>query len=1360
MLTLPTNFETRLTATTNSGLDMSGLVVYELQQEDRTFASGSGAASTALTVDDGSDIADNDSIQIGTAAPVTVASGGGTTSITLDVARTWDDNDPVYTIIPYAPQSVTWETTVYTRLAVKQSPIINTMGTRVPECRVTFSNVNNTLRSRVEPTDLVTNRRMTIRLLVRDLSTGNFETGSVVLFRGFMQAPRRWNQDSIEITVTGLASGALAMTPSRATTDWCNVHQFADAVDCNYTSTTTASGAAGGGSSTALTVVDGSNLTNGEYITIGSGAEVLISAGGADNPGDGDGTNSITLAEARNWADTDAVAYSRCSRGYLQCTDRDRKHEFQGFRGAKNPNLHREFRAHTQGWNWRQRRNYSGPYTMEGTRLWEMVSEGSVEDLSDHSRHIPVVLGRRLVDVDPNLIEEASFQYAGGGTRTFIARFYALSEGEINELKEWYANDEAGDEVEEADPIAKVFGVYYRDGDLGTDDDETEAEYIADSTTLKRAQNRDWMSVASDPYSRTAYIVAIQETTEDNDADNMQPLSADLEGLKIQKYTAASSPTTTGSPVYTNNPIWQATALYMDQRFGAGRWLTSADFDFPVTQPAAAVCDVAQDGPICTVTANSGSSDEYEVDSTQDFQRGMTVEYDDGTPVEYEVVEIIDDSNIKLDTAQAQVIGDVITAKLPRYSCNLVLDRPEKTSDAVAQVLEHCNGYVTSDVTGRIQLRVEATGSSVATFKDTGYADGYGIIEDSFEVLSPMEGRHKSTINRVFAGFTDQDNVTDDVHASDHDDIATYGVIAEKLDFDGIDNAHTARQLATTHLGLRRDMGNGARFTVGPVGAKIQCGDIVSVTHAVPNWTAQTKRVIRTEKIGLGSSSDMLVRLTVEDYQAAPYTDITGEQRVVAGITYPTVTLAVDTAANGVVILTWTWASGTAPILGWGVFKSTATHGGAPSLSDRIFSTTFSGGTPGWGTMQRSYTYTAVDAEFDTTLYFVVRANLPPHAAVLSNEVTAIPVDVDPGGDPGSPFNMCYGGDFNDEYDWTTSTGAEVLTDPNANADAGGSEDFPFDNENNAQDGNAGTSASKQIIATVTLPDPANFVGSKWTFASATKTGRIKVVSEIVEDSANGQAQLLLQYKIGAGATQTFTSKIASWGTYGNAPIAKQTFYSETMTEDLADLTVYAYGLALSQPSTSTAHVYTIEFAELTPPFSAIANSIATLTGDDTDYAEVARPFPGRNPPSGEPVFNTGSKCTTVLWAKRADDATALATGKDVEVILRNNSAAPGETTEFALLTIAAADVTATWQPFGQYTVFTEEVSGDLEIVCRCKDNPGALVDTGSVTRGEKLWDFNPNRAEPSSEGNQLSLRQTTWPRGPWSGTGDQKTGA
>ena len=133
-----------------------------------------------------------------------------------------------------------------------------------------------------------------------------------------MERPKKISERDFAVTVTGILDLAGVQLPRRRTLpicqwDFANGGAYDGSGHCPYQQTTLANGA--GASSTALTVDDGTNLVDGRDIIIGSGAAVEISSGG--------GTTSITLADARTWADNDPVKYADCNREFSDCEKRE-----------------------------------------------------------------------------------------------------------------------------------------------------------------------------------------------------------------------------------------------------------------------------------------------------------------------------------------------------------------------------------------------------------------------------------------------------------------------------------------------------------------------------------------------------------------------------------------------------------------------------------------------------------------------------------------------------------------------------------------------------------------------------------------------------------------------------------------------------------------------------------------------------------------------------------------------------------------------------------------------------------------------------------------------------------------------------
>jgi len=243
----------------------------------------------------------------------------------------------------YSNQAFTWDSNSYTALVVNQSNIIEEMGTRVPEVVVTFSNVTNTLRSHVVPDDLITGRRLVIRLLLRD-SSDTLLAGSLTLHRGLMERPRLMSEDRLEVRSIGLARGSTGIIPGRSTNTLCGVQGFANngafdgAGDCPYVSNTTVTAA--GGPSTIISVNDASEFGD-EIDRVPEDAappdrtnmKIFVGSNTGLNLQSVSGSN-LTIAETIEWDEFDAVGFEKCDRFLEACVARKISENYQGFRGV------------------------------------------------------------------------------------------------------------------------------------------------------------------------------------------------------------------------------------------------------------------------------------------------------------------------------------------------------------------------------------------------------------------------------------------------------------------------------------------------------------------------------------------------------------------------------------------------------------------------------------------------------------------------------------------------------------------------------------------------------------------------------------------------------------------------------------------------------------------------------------------------------------------------------------------------------------------------------------------------------------------------------------------------------------------
>lgn len=589
------------------------------------------------------------------------------------------------TTLRYATEDVTWGGNAYTGLAVEQDALKESISFVVPEVTVYFGNAGNALRSYLEPEDKIAGARLTIRVLFRN-TAGAILADSVVLFVGTVEPTEDVDEEMFALTAIGLLDGAGFEIPRRRLTTWCP-WQFAneDAFDgnghCPYASTTTANGA--GAASTALTLTGNADkFANGDTIIIGaaSNAAVAIASGG--------GTLSLTLAEARTWSNLDPVRHSACNREFSDCEKRQMTHRFGGFLGVSNV-------ARAKHWLLRLRDE-------RGNAIDQILGTNVIPDqvpvrpsqMADPTSVVPILYGRRRI---PGVWMELLNKRIDT-TKNRRVSFAALSEGVIDSIPRYYIDSILGtDRVEGG---KKTFGLYWRDGDVGLDDTETEAEYDADPTTQKRNQNRDADTLTGSSYSETAYAKVVQPET--LDSANTPDVQFEVKGLKVQKYTSAGA--TDGSPAWSENPVWQLVDLLLNDGYGLG--LLSSDIDFAVAKPDADFCDAvvtSTEASTTVQTAQAIATTTCVVGSTEGFVPGRRV---DVNSVANTVDRILSDTVLILGTAVTQSVGHTVVQKPPRFGSSLWMDSPSSASTWIQRLLLSCRGYVTYD-SGKVQLRVE-----------------------------------------------------------------------------------------------------------------------------------------------------------------------------------------------------------------------------------------------------------------------------------------------------------------------------------------------------------------------------------------------------------------------------------------------------------------------------------------------------------------------------------------------------------------------------------------------------------------------------------------------------------------------------
>jgi len=597
----------------------------------------------------------------------------------------------------YSNRAITFAGDTYTAAALKTGNTRDAMRLVQGRMELTIGNADRDFRQYMEPADLISGGSLRCRLVTLDatilLPVDDDE--SFVYWQGTLRRAKRGRQGEITLPAVTRTNPRKVPAPGRRFAAWCQVREFADGVDCNYVSSTTAVGA--GSDSTALTLAAASNFANGDSILIGPrGAAVAVDilSGG--------GTTSLVLSAPRSWLSGAIVGFAVCPRERGDCDARQRTHEFQGFEASK-----RAYRAIVQGdlfLNPPDRPpGEDGIHTEPiRSRLVVIAHEAIRFDtlVADPSGVVPLLVGRRwlrgtIVETGEAVVTDL------GGQQTMNIKFIVLGEGEINDIVDSKLGSEAFTHEVVAGEV--LWGWYWRPGSIGITGNEDTAAYAATPTVQKRVQNTDHRTITGTTLSRTAYIITLFDDS--NDAAQGDDIIWDVEGMLLQKYTAAGA--ADGSPVFTANPIWAATEVASNKRY-ALNLDPLLEVDHAVGKVEADFCDfvIASTLALTTTTAAGSSVDLVPVVNSEGFARGMTI--DVGAATGKTVKKIVDEKTIQLTAVTSWGNGDTVTGKLPRFESHLYADNQGDALGLLKKIFLSCRGYLTHDHhAGKVQFRVE-----------------------------------------------------------------------------------------------------------------------------------------------------------------------------------------------------------------------------------------------------------------------------------------------------------------------------------------------------------------------------------------------------------------------------------------------------------------------------------------------------------------------------------------------------------------------------------------------------------------------------------------------------------------------------
>lgn len=219
----------------------------------------------------------------------------------------------------------------------------------------------------------------------------------------------------------------------------------------------------------------------------------------------------------------------------------------------------------------------------------------------------------------------------------------------------------------------------------------------------------------------------------------------------------------------------------------------------------------------------------------------------------------IDDASF---IAAANVCDELVSAPTgmqKRYTCNGVVNTDAAPLDNLRDLLTCCRGMLIF-AGGKYRLKIDAPTAATFTFDESNIVGSWSIR------LPEKRGR----ANRVRASFFNPDkNWQPDIATAES---AAYrsednGILLEKqFAINFTSNIYRAQQIAQVELNASRKTTT-CQFTATIAGLRCEVGDVVSITHSTPGWTAKPFRIARMTLL----SSDE-IEVTAVEYDADVYT--------------------------------------------------------------------------------------------------------------------------------------------------------------------------------------------------------------------------------------------------------------------------------------------------------------------------------------------------------------------------------------------------------------------------------------------------------------------------------------------------------
>jgi ribosomal protein S17 len=224
----------------------------------------------------------------------------------------------------------------------------------------------------------------------------------------------------------------------------------------------------------------------------------------------------------------------------------------------------------------------------------------------------------------------------------------------------------------------------------------------------------------------------------------------------------------------------------------------------------------------------------------------------------------IGDSEIDLETfKEAAIYSDELVDGEKRFQLDMVIDAKKSALDIITEMLSTFRGFLFySD--GKLKLKVDRPEAAVQTFEFHDDKEKDNINEGSF---SYSKTSRKERLKEVTVQYTEPDENYERISARFTDESFSAGA-KQTITLIGVNRFSQAGRMARYFQKKSKYCTTQANWSAGIGDIQAEVGDVVLVSHVVPEWIDKPFRIVQIEE-----KENEEMQITAIEYNEAVYSD-------------------------------------------------------------------------------------------------------------------------------------------------------------------------------------------------------------------------------------------------------------------------------------------------------------------------------------------------------------------------------------------------------------------------------------------------------------------------------------------------------